>query len=101
MSSPTRKHAGPSTASNQPTAAEPSFAERARTWYDFRGVAYRSGQMARCHVVARQLQERRQFIRDSPGDQSDTEDGVVYDAQDSSRDGTRLLRKIDWRNRSR
>src|ERR1700680_2262386 len=31
MSSSMRKHAGPTTASNQPTVAEPSFAERART----------------------------------------------------------------------
>jgi heme oxygenase (biliverdin-IX-beta and delta-forming) len=31
MSSPTRKHAGPSKASDQPAAPEPSFAERART----------------------------------------------------------------------
>jgi heme iron utilization protein len=31
MSSPTRKHAGPSTANDQPSAPEPSFAERART----------------------------------------------------------------------
>src|SRR5437868_4262880 len=31
MSSSTRKHAGPSKVSDQPTAPEPSFAERART----------------------------------------------------------------------
>src|SRR5713101_5137276 len=31
MSSPTRKHAGPTTANDQPSAPEPSFAERART----------------------------------------------------------------------
>src|SRR6266705_3365225 len=30
-SSPVGKHAGPSTASNQPAAAEPTYAERART----------------------------------------------------------------------
>jgi heme iron utilization protein len=31
MSSPTRKHAGPSATNDQPSAPEPSFAERART----------------------------------------------------------------------
>src|SRR5947208_2925794 len=31
MSSPTRKHAGPTTPNDQPAAPEPSFAERART----------------------------------------------------------------------
>jgi hypothetical protein len=57
-------------------------------WYDFRGVTYRSEQMAGCYVAASQLQEWCQFIRNSPSDQGDTEDGVVYDASNSPRDRT-------------